>query len=92
MNEEVPVQILSAQVSLYPLRQTSLSQPIDRFLRALDSRGLEVRPGAMSTLVLGSTEALFDGLKDAFQEAADRGQVVMVATFSNACSTGEPEP
>jgi len=46
----------------------------------------------MSTLVLGSTEALFDGLKNAFQEAADRGQVVMVATFSNACSIGEPEP
>jgi hypothetical protein len=46
----------------------------------------------MSTLVLGSTEALFDGLKNAFQEAADRGQVVMVAAFSNACSTETPAP
>jgi uncharacterized protein YqgV (UPF0045/DUF77 family) len=65
----------------------SLSGPIDKLLRVLDARGLEVRPGAMSTLVLGSTEALFDGLKSAFQEAADGGQVVMVATFSNACSS-----
>lgn len=86
------MQILSAQVSLYPLRQTSLSEPIDHFLRVLDSHGLEVRPGPMSTLVLGNTEALFDGLKQAFQEATDSGQVVLVATFSNACSTGKPEP
>jgi uncharacterized protein YqgV (UPF0045/DUF77 family) len=69
----------------------SLSEPIDQLLRVLDSKGLEVRPGAMSALVLGSTEALFDGLKNAFQEAADLGQVVMVATFSNACSTEEPQ-
>ncbi len=90
MNEEVPVQILSAQVSLYPLRQTSLSEPIDHLLRVLHSRGLEVRPGPMSTLVLGSVEALFDGLEQAFREAADRGEVVMVATFSNACSIERP--
>jgi len=86
------VQLISAQVSLYPLRQMSLSEPIDHLLRVLDSRGLEVRPGPTSTLVLGSTEALFDGLEQAFQEAADRGQVVMVATFSNACSAERPEP
>jgi hypothetical protein len=46
----------------------------------------------MSTLVLGSAQDLFDGLKQAFQEAADRGEVVMAATFSNACPTGRPEP
>ena len=86
------MQLISAQVSLYPLRQMSLSEPIDHLLRVLDSRGLEVRPGPMSTLVLGSTEALFDGLEQAFQQAADRGQVVMVATFSNACSAERPEP
>ena len=86
------MQLISAQVSLYPLRQMSLSEPIDHLLRVLDSRGLEVRPGPMSTLVLGSTEALFDGLKQAFQEAADRGQVAMVATISNACAIETTQP
>lgn len=86
------MQLVSAQVSLYPLRQTSLSEPIEGFLSVLRSRGLEVQPGAMSTLVLGSAQDLFDGLKQAFQEAADRGEVVMAATFSNACPTGRPEP
>jgi uncharacterized protein YqgV (UPF0045/DUF77 family) len=90
--KEVPVQLISAQISLYPLRQISLSEPIEDLLRVLDSRGLEVWPGAMSTLVLGSTDALFDGLKQAFQDAAARGQVVMVATFSNACAIERTEP
>jgi uncharacterized protein YqgV (UPF0045/DUF77 family) len=86
------LQLVSAQVSLYPLRETSLSEPIEHFQRALGSRGLEVRPGPMSTLVVGSTDDVFDGLKQAFREAADRGQVVLVATFSNACAIDGPEP
>jgi uncharacterized protein YqgV (UPF0045/DUF77 family) len=64
----------------------SLSEPIEHLQHVLDSRGLEVRPGPMSTLVVGSTDDIFDGLKQAFQEAAERGQVVLVATFSNACA------
>lgn len=86
------MQLISAQISLYPLRQMSLSEPIEDLLRVLRSRGLEVQPGPMSTLVLGSNDALFDGVKQAFQEAADRGQVVMVATFSNACAIEGTEP
>jgi uncharacterized protein YqgV (UPF0045/DUF77 family) len=70
----------------------SLSEPIEHLQRVLDSRGLEIRPGPMSTLVVGSIDDLFDGLKQAFQEAADRGQVVLVATFSNACAIETPEP
>ena len=83
---------VTAQVSLYPLRQTSLSEAIERLLRVLDAHGLEVRPGPMSTLVVGSTEAVFEGLEQGFREAADRGQVVLVATFSNACSIEGLEP
>jgi uncharacterized protein YqgV (UPF0045/DUF77 family) len=80
------MKLISAQVSLYPLRQASLSEPIDPLLHALESQDLEVRPGPMSTLVLGTVEAVFEGLQKAFQDAAERGQVVMVATFSNACA------
>jgi uncharacterized protein YqgV (UPF0045/DUF77 family) len=79
------MQTISAQISLYPLRQESLAAPIDELVNALRSRGLQVSPGAMSTLVLGDAENLFDGLKQAFQRATQGGHVVMVATFSNAC-------
>jgi hypothetical protein len=46
----------------------------------------------MSTLVVGSDDDVFDGLKQAFREAADRGQVVLVATLSNACAIDKPDP
>jgi uncharacterized protein YqgV (UPF0045/DUF77 family) len=80
-----PTSPVSAQISLYPLRQTSLAEPIDDLLRTLRSRGLDVRPGAMSALVVGESRALFDALEQAFREAAERGEVVLVATVSNAC-------
>jgi uncharacterized protein YqgV (UPF0045/DUF77 family) len=79
------VRPISAQISLYPLRRDSLAQPIEEMLRALRSRGLDVRPGAMSTLVAGEVHVLFEGLEEAFQKVAEDGDVVMVATFSNAC-------
>jgi hypothetical protein len=41
--------------------------------------GLEVRPGIMSTVVIGDTDAVFDGLKASFQSASALGDVVMVA-------------
>jgi uncharacterized protein YqgV (UPF0045/DUF77 family) len=78
-------QPISAQISLYPLRQESLAEPIEELLTTLRSRGLDVRPGIMSTLVVGEVDALLGGLAQAFQEVTDRSLVVMVATFSNAC-------
>lgn len=83
---------ISAQVSLYPLREASLTEPNENLLSTLRSRGLDVEPGVMSTLVVGEAEALFDGLKEAFAQAAARGHVVLVATFSNACPVAPHRP
>jgi uncharacterized protein YqgV (UPF0045/DUF77 family) len=76
---------ISAQVSLYPLGQEDLSPAIDEALRIFRERGLDVNPGAMSTLVSGDDAAVFSALQSAFQRAAGQWQVVMVVTFSNAC-------
>ena len=77
--------IVSAQVSLYPLRQEQLSPAIREMQAALTSAGLHVTPGPMSTLVTGEGAALFDALKESFLRAAATGHVVMTATVSNAC-------
>jgi len=76
---------VSVQVSLYPLGQASLSPAIDETLRIFQERGLDVKPGAMSSLIAGQDAAVFDALQEAFRRAAECGPVVMVATFSNAC-------
>lgn len=75
----------SAQISLYPLRQSSLSPAIDSTLRILREHGLDVSPGPMSTLASGDDEALFDAIREAYRTSSGNGDVVMVVTFSNAC-------
>jgi uncharacterized protein YqgV (UPF0045/DUF77 family) len=76
---------LTAQVSVYPLRQPRLSPAIEEAIRICQAHGLQVVPGPMSTLVTGSIDEVFAALKEALQSGAARGEVVMVVTFSNAC-------
>jgi uncharacterized protein YqgV (UPF0045/DUF77 family) len=76
---------VSAQISLYPLRQDRLSPAIRELQAALAAGTLTVAPGPMSTLVTGEAGALFDALKASFLRAAATGHVVMTVTLSNAC-------
>jgi uncharacterized protein YqgV (UPF0045/DUF77 family) len=76
---------VSAQISLYPLRQDRLSPAIREMQDVLAAAGLAVAPGPMSTLVTGDGAAVFDALKASFLRAAATGHVVMTATVSNAC-------
>ncbi|MBL8829775.1 MAG: hypothetical protein JNM18_22540 [Planctomycetaceae bacterium] len=76
---------IAAQVSLYPLRQQHLGTAISKALAVFTAHGLEVRPGSLSTVVVGGEEAVFESLKAAFRAGAASGDVVMVVTVSNAC-------
>jgi len=76
---------VSAQVSLYPLRQAHLGPAISRLTEHLRASGLEVRPGPTSTVLVGESGKVFDSLKASFQSAATLGDVVMVVSFSNCC-------
>jgi len=76
---------LAAQVSIYPLRQPSLSPAINKALDIFREHGLEVTPGAMSSLLSGADEVLFAAIMEAFQQTASEGEIVMTLTLSNAC-------
>ena len=76
---------ISAQVSLYLLRQPHLSSAIDDALEIFHARGLRVVPGSMSTVITGNIDEVFEGLREALQRAIDEDEVVMAVTFSNAC-------
>jgi len=77
--------MVTAQVSLYPLRQESIGPAIHEAVRIFHQNGLETRLGEMSTLVWGEEQAVFAALEGAFHQAAECGDAVMVVTFSNAC-------
>lgn len=79
---------ITAQVSLYPLRQASIGSPIREAVRILRQHGLGIRVGEMSTLVWGEPPMVFAALQAVFQQTAASGDTVMTVTISNAC----PEP
>jgi uncharacterized protein YqgV (UPF0045/DUF77 family) len=83
------VMALTAQVSLYPLRQPHLAPAIDRALDVFRAHGLDVDAGIMSSLITGEDETVFSALKEAFQAVSQQGNVVMVVTLSNACPLPE---
>ncbi|HIE26373.1 TPA: hypothetical protein EYP66_03715 [Candidatus Poribacteria bacterium] len=76
---------ITAQVSIYPLRQDKLSPAIDAVLETFAQHGVESQMGSMSTLVWGDDEKVFAALLEAFRKAAALGETVMVTTISNAC-------
>jgi uncharacterized protein YqgV (UPF0045/DUF77 family) len=83
--EERDQKPLSAQLSIYPLRQPSLSVTINEALDVLKGFGLKTIPGSMSTFILGKSNDLWKALKKVFSIASEHGQVVMIVTLSNAC-------
>lgn len=80
---------ITAQLSVYPLGEVSLSPTIARALHILHKHGLKVEEGTMSSLVSGDDDIVFAALQSAFHQIAGQGPVVMVATFSNACPTSK---
>jgi len=80
---------ISAQVSLYPLRQASIGPAIRSAVSVFQNSGLEIRTGAMSTLIWGEEQAVFSALQGAFHQSAASGDTVMIVTLSNACPSPE---
>lgn len=77
--------MISAQVSIYPLRQEHLRPAIEIVRNAFVRHGLQPEVGPMSTVVTGEAEVVFAALQEAFVAAETTGQVVMTITVSNAC-------
>ena len=77
--------MVTCQFSLYPLREPSLSPALERAMEGVRSTGLTPQLGSMSTYIEGDEDTVFEALKRAFRRAAEEGDLVLVATVSNAC-------
>ncbi len=76
---------ISAQISLYPLKQPSISPTIEEAWKILEEGKLDLKKGQMSSVVSGEAEEVFRAIKEVFLKSAGLGPVSMVVTFSNAC-------
>ena len=76
---------VQAEVSLYPLRQNDLTEPIQQFVKSLNNDNLNVKTGSMSSVISGDSKIVFQSLHKAFEQAAQKYEVVLTAKISNAC-------
>jgi len=76
---------VQAEISLYPLRCSDLTEPIRQFVELLETDKLKVEIGPMSTLITGDNQVVFEKLKKAFERLAEEYKVVMSVKISNAC-------
>lgn len=76
---------VQAEVSLYLLRTMTLTHSIERFVRCLRERGVEVQTGPISSRISGECREVFDGLSAAFEDSARQGDVAAIIKVSNAC-------
>lgn len=76
--------MITAQLSLYPLRTERLTPILNRFWEGMPG-SVSVEVGRMSTTLAGEDEEVFRAVKEAFQRAAVEADIVLHCTFSNAC-------
>jgi len=76
---------ISAQISLYPLKQPSISPAIEEAWKILEEGKLDLKKGRMSSVVSGEAEEVFRAIREVFLKPAELGPVSMMVTFSNAC-------
>jgi uncharacterized protein YqgV (UPF0045/DUF77 family) len=76
---------VQAEISIYPLRTQTLSEPVEEFCRILREHNLEIKTTAMSTFIRGESRDLFKACDEAFEQLAQKYESVMSMKISNAC-------
>jgi uncharacterized protein YqgV (UPF0045/DUF77 family) len=76
---------IQAEISIYPLKTKSLSEPINEFCQILENKGLKVETRTMSSFVVEESEAVFKSVQKAFEKLAEKYDLVMDIKVSNAC-------
>jgi len=77
--------MLACQIALYPLGIKEYAEFIKEVLTSWSTEGIQVETNSMSTILRGEEEKVWQAVKALFKAAACRGEVVLVATFSNRC-------
>ncbi len=80
-------EIVGCQFSVYPLRQEDVDGPVQAAILAAREEGCTVRVANLSTLLSGSEDQVFAGLRAAFRAAQRQGPAVMAATLASGMPT-----
>ncbi|MBN2505757.1 MAG: thiamine-binding protein [Verrucomicrobia bacterium] len=76
---------VEAEISLYPLSEEHLEHPVHDFVEVLKTHGCSVEIGPMSSIVKGDSQAVFEALRIGYEEAAQKGGVLLIVKACNVC-------
>ncbi len=76
--------MIGAQISIYPLKEKTVSETLSLFWEELDKRGIKYEINSFSTIVWMEDEELFNFLKEIYNKLKNK-KIVIVTTISNAC-------
>lgn len=77
--------ITRCQFAIYALHTEQEDEVLETALSEISALEIEIRTGEMSSEIEAETDRVFAALQAAYQSAAEEDEVVMTATFSNAC-------
>ncbi|WP_339061127.1 YkoF family thiamine/hydroxymethylpyrimidine-binding protein [Tepidibacillus marianensis] len=81
--------MISCQLALYPLATKDFESVITKSLQALmplESEGLTIEVGSMSTVIKGNEKLVWKAIQTLYTYSTNEGQkIVLNASFSNEC-------
>ncbi|MDI6861535.1 MAG: YkoF family thiamine/hydroxymethylpyrimidine-binding protein [Caldisericia bacterium] len=76
--------MIGAQISIYPLKEKTITETLNIFWEELNSRGIQYEVNSFATIIWMEEDELFKFLNDAYKKLREKS-IVMVITISNVC-------
>ncbi|MGQ9845148.1 MAG: YkoF family thiamine/hydroxymethylpyrimidine-binding protein [Caldisericia bacterium] len=76
--------MIGAQISIYPLKEKTISDTLNIFWEELNKRNIKYEINSFATILWVEEDELFELLNQTYKKLSSKS-VVMVVTISNAC-------
>jgi len=76
--------LIGAQISIYPLKEKTISETLNIFWEELNRRGVQYEINSFATILWMDEDELFKLLNDTYKKMKEKS-IVMVITISNVC-------
>lgn len=76
--------MIGAQISIYPLREKTISDTLNIFWEELNKRNIKYEINSFATILWAEEDELFELLNQTYKKLSSKS-VVMVVTISNVC-------
>lgn len=76
--------MVGAQISIYPLKEKTISETLNLFWEELEKRGVKYEVNSFSTIIWMEEDELFKFLSEVYNKLKEK-RIVIVITLSNAC-------